>query len=144
MGGPLDGRILPVLVGANGRPPKTYELPVPSGRTAEYRHVYRLDPRPLHSGWACRAAGSTCTSRTEPARRTPLAMEQTERNQPVMTAIACLYSAAAYEDRPDTDGSVPGLPRVTAMMSESHVNFAKNSACSVLRIPLHALCPLVC
>ncbi|GAA0462414.1 hypothetical protein GCM10009544_26100 [Streptomyces stramineus] len=29
MGGPLDGRVLPVLLGATGQPPKTYEVPVP-------------------------------------------------------------------------------------------------------------------
>lgn len=28
-GGPLDGRVLPVLLGPTGRPPKTYEVPVP-------------------------------------------------------------------------------------------------------------------
>ncbi|KUJ64420.1 hypothetical protein ACZ90_57675 [Streptomyces albus subsp. albus] len=29
VGGPLDGRVLPVLVGPTGQPPKTYEIPVP-------------------------------------------------------------------------------------------------------------------
>ncbi|MEV4439612.1 hypothetical protein AB0K09_11400 [Streptomyces sp. NPDC049577] len=29
VGGPMDGRVLPVLVGLNGLPPKTYEIPVP-------------------------------------------------------------------------------------------------------------------
>ncbi|MFF5669501.1 hypothetical protein ACFY8S_05065 [Streptomyces hygroscopicus] len=28
VGGPLDGRVLPVLVGLTGQPPKTYEVPV--------------------------------------------------------------------------------------------------------------------
>lgn len=44
-GGPLDGRVLPVLVSAAGRPPKTYEVPVPggAGRPA-VTHVYRLEP----------------------------------------------------------------------------------------------------
>ncbi|WP_406136664.1 hypothetical protein [Streptomyces sp. NBC_01089] len=28
-GGPLDGRILPVLLGPTGQPPKVYEVPVP-------------------------------------------------------------------------------------------------------------------
>ncbi len=43
MGGPLDGRVLPVLVGPTGRPPKRYEVPVPrpGGRTVL---VYRLEP----------------------------------------------------------------------------------------------------
>jgi hypothetical protein len=45
VGGPLDGRVLPVLVGATGRPPKRYEVPVPGedGRP-ETVHVYRLEP----------------------------------------------------------------------------------------------------
>lgn len=44
-GGPLDGRVLPVSVSAAGRPPKTYEVPVPgdTGRAA-VTHVYRLEP----------------------------------------------------------------------------------------------------
>ncbi|WP_330453838.1 MULTISPECIES: hypothetical protein [unclassified Streptomyces] len=29
VGGPLDGRVLPVLTGATGHPPKWYEVPVP-------------------------------------------------------------------------------------------------------------------
>ncbi len=45
VGGPMDGRVLPVLVGANGRPPKTYEVPVPSAESGtEAVHVYRLEP----------------------------------------------------------------------------------------------------
>lgn len=28
-GGPLDGRVLPVLLGITGHPPKTYRVPVP-------------------------------------------------------------------------------------------------------------------
>ncbi|MEV6790840.1 hypothetical protein AB0M87_02340 [Streptomyces sp. NPDC051320] len=28
-GGPLDGRILPILLGPTGNPPKVYEVPVP-------------------------------------------------------------------------------------------------------------------
>jgi hypothetical protein len=28
-GGPMDGRVLPVLVGPTGHPPKTYRIPVP-------------------------------------------------------------------------------------------------------------------
>ncbi|MFR9754472.1 hypothetical protein [Streptomyces sp. TR06-5] len=47
-GGPLDGRVLPVLVGVTGRPPRTYEVPVPDAdggnRTV---HVYRLEPAAL-------------------------------------------------------------------------------------------------
>ncbi|WP_212908853.1 hypothetical protein [Streptomyces sp. TS71-3] len=29
VGGPLDGRVLPVLLGPTGHPPKTYRVPVP-------------------------------------------------------------------------------------------------------------------
>lgn len=29
MGGPLDGRVLSVLLGATGHPPKVYRIPVP-------------------------------------------------------------------------------------------------------------------
>lgn len=28
-GGPMDGRVLPVLLGITGHPPKTYRIPVP-------------------------------------------------------------------------------------------------------------------
>lgn len=50
MGGPLDGRVLPVLLGPTGRPPKTYEVPVPGsgGGTADGTvYVYRLEPAAL-------------------------------------------------------------------------------------------------
>ncbi|WP_308312415.1 hypothetical protein [Streptomyces sp. ISL-11] len=41
-GGPLDGRVLPVLLGATGHPPKTYEVPVPAeDGGAPAVHVYR-------------------------------------------------------------------------------------------------------
>ncbi|MFI9762017.1 hypothetical protein ACIHFB_29280 [Streptomyces sp. NPDC051963] len=29
-GGPMDGRVLPVLLGVTGHPPKTYRIPVPA------------------------------------------------------------------------------------------------------------------
>lgn len=44
VGGPLDGRVLPVLLGATGRPPAYYEVPVPDpegGQPTTY--VYRLE-----------------------------------------------------------------------------------------------------
>lgn len=46
VGGPLDGRVLPVLTGINGRPPKSYEVPVPEGDEdgRQTVHVYRLEP----------------------------------------------------------------------------------------------------
>ncbi|NLU71950.1 hypothetical protein HCC61_04500 [Streptomyces sp. HNM0575] len=46
VGGPLDGRVLPVLTGINGRPPKRYEVPVPSadGDGPDTVHVYCLEP----------------------------------------------------------------------------------------------------
>ncbi|MFJ9416196.1 hypothetical protein ACIRPT_18725 [Streptomyces sp. NPDC101227] len=57
VGGPLDGRVLPVLVGATGQPPKSYEIPVPNddGRPPTV-HVYRRTPGRvgrlgLPSGW---------------------------------------------------------------------------------------------
>ncbi|MEV4431513.1 hypothetical protein [Streptomyces sp. NPDC049555] len=45
-GGPLDGRVLDVLVGLNGLPPKTYEVPVPAVEpgTAPVVLVYRRVP----------------------------------------------------------------------------------------------------
>ena len=45
VGGPLDGRVLPVLTGLTGRPPATYEVPVPAadGGPATI-HFYRLEP----------------------------------------------------------------------------------------------------
>ncbi|MDB1087577.1 hypothetical protein PJ985_08355 [Streptomyces sp. ACA25] len=44
VGGPLDGRTLPVLLGMTGKPPKTYEVPVPgTGEEPDVVHVYRLE-----------------------------------------------------------------------------------------------------
>ncbi|WP_326596701.1 hypothetical protein [Streptomyces sp. NBC_01803] len=44
VGGPLDGRVLPVLVGPTGKPPRTYEVPVPGADGApETVYVYRLE-----------------------------------------------------------------------------------------------------
>ncbi|MEU2181001.1 hypothetical protein [Streptomyces thermolilacinus] len=44
-GGPLDGRVLPVLTGPTGHPPKWYEVPVPNddGRPPTV-HAYRRVP----------------------------------------------------------------------------------------------------
>jgi hypothetical protein len=44
-GGPLDGRVLPVLVGPTGHPPKWYEVPVPAhdGRPPTV-YAYRREP----------------------------------------------------------------------------------------------------
>ncbi|WP_434596430.1 hypothetical protein [Streptomyces sp. A5-4] len=42
VGGPLDGRVLPVLVGPTGQPPKWYEVPVPDdagGAPTVYAYV---------------------------------------------------------------------------------------------------------
>ncbi|MFF0448336.1 hypothetical protein ACFYT4_18330 [Streptomyces sp. NPDC004609] len=45
IGGPLDGRVLPVLVGATGHPPKWYEIPVPNDDgTPPTVHAYRRVP----------------------------------------------------------------------------------------------------
>ncbi|MGV9938341.1 hypothetical protein [Streptomyces sp. NPDC003401] len=57
-GGPMDGRVLPVLLGPTGHPPKTYRIPVPDaagGPPAVL--VYRRVPRGpggklgLRRGW---------------------------------------------------------------------------------------------
>ncbi|MDI5966751.1 hypothetical protein POF50_030750 [Streptomyces sp. SL13] len=45
VGGPLDGRVLAVLVGPTGRPPKYYRVPVPAtGDAPAGVLVYRLAP----------------------------------------------------------------------------------------------------
>ncbi|MDT0308321.1 hypothetical protein RM780_15315 [Streptomyces sp. DSM 44917] len=45
VGGPLDGMVLPVLVGPTGRPPRVYRVPVPGDPgEPETVHVYRLEP----------------------------------------------------------------------------------------------------
>jgi len=45
-GGPMDGRVLPVLVGPTGQPPKIYRIPVPdAGGGPPTVHVYRRVPR---------------------------------------------------------------------------------------------------
>ncbi|WP_326618466.1 hypothetical protein OG863_14040 [Streptomyces decoyicus] len=57
VGGPLDGRVLPVLVGMTGQPPKTYEVPVPHDDDRPPTvHLYRRVPGRvgrlgLPSGW---------------------------------------------------------------------------------------------
>ncbi|MEU1279118.1 hypothetical protein [Streptomyces sp. NPDC005805] len=44
-GGPLDGRVLPVLTGVTGHPPKWYKVPVPGDDdTPPTVHVYRREP----------------------------------------------------------------------------------------------------
>jgi hypothetical protein len=57
-GGPLDGRVLPILLGPTGHPPKTYKVPVPDAADGPPTVlVYRRAPkgRPgklgLHPGW---------------------------------------------------------------------------------------------
>ncbi|WP_328902388.1 hypothetical protein OHR86_22925 [Streptomyces sp. NBC_00441] len=45
VGGPLDGRVLPVLTGATGHPPKWYEVPVPDAAGGPPTvHAYRRTP----------------------------------------------------------------------------------------------------
>ncbi|MCN9240087.1 hypothetical protein NGF19_04655 [Streptomyces sp. RY43-2] len=58
VGGPLDGRVLPVLVGPTGHPPKTYRVPVPDAAGGPptvlvYRRVEAGRSRRLglHLGW---------------------------------------------------------------------------------------------
>ncbi|WP_327374182.1 hypothetical protein OG393_09410 [Streptomyces sp. NBC_01216] len=44
-GGPLDGRVLPVLTGPTGHPPKWYEVPVPDGDGGPPTlYAYRREP----------------------------------------------------------------------------------------------------
>ncbi|MEU7426674.1 hypothetical protein [Streptomyces sp. NPDC040750] len=45
-GGPMDGRVLPVLLGPTGHPPKTYRIPVPGADGGPPTVlVYRREPR---------------------------------------------------------------------------------------------------
>ncbi|WP_208611469.1 hypothetical protein [Streptomyces bungoensis] len=45
-GGPLDGRVLPVLLGMTGHPPKTYRVPVPDAAGGPPTvYVYHRVPR---------------------------------------------------------------------------------------------------
>ncbi|MGC9540873.1 hypothetical protein [Streptomyces sp. UG1] len=45
-GGPMDGRVLPVLLGITGHPPKTYRIPVPDPHGGPPTVlVYRRVPR---------------------------------------------------------------------------------------------------
>ncbi|MFD6036427.1 hypothetical protein ACFWHF_18130 [Streptomyces griseoincarnatus] len=45
-GGPMDGRVLPVLLGITGHPPKTYRIPVPAREGGPPTVlVYRRVPR---------------------------------------------------------------------------------------------------
>jgi hypothetical protein len=51
-GGPMDGRVLPVLLGMTGHPPRTYRIPVPdpaggSPTVLVYRRVPRHEGRPV-------------------------------------------------------------------------------------------------
>ncbi|WP_317445365.1 hypothetical protein [Streptomyces collinus] len=47
-GGPMDGRVLPVLLGMTGHPPKTYRIPVPDAAGGPPTVlVYRRVPRAL-------------------------------------------------------------------------------------------------
>ncbi|MEU3242994.1 MULTISPECIES: hypothetical protein [unclassified Streptomyces] len=57
-GGPLDGRVLPVLLGLTGHPPKVYRVPVPDAAGGPptvlvYRRVQsgRSKRLGLHQGW---------------------------------------------------------------------------------------------
>jgi hypothetical protein len=43
VGGPLDGRVIEVLVGMTGQPPKVYRVPVP-GPEGERVYVYHRRP----------------------------------------------------------------------------------------------------
>ncbi|MFE5397134.1 hypothetical protein ACFQ9U_21580 [Streptomyces sp. NPDC056568] len=50
-GGPMDGRVLPVLTGMTGHPPKTYRIPVPDPHGGPPTVlVYRRVPRDARGG----------------------------------------------------------------------------------------------
>ncbi|WP_225846328.1 hypothetical protein [Streptomyces sp. HPF1205] len=44
VGGPLDGRVLEVMVGLTGQPPKVYPVPVPQPDGSERVYVYVRTP----------------------------------------------------------------------------------------------------
>jgi hypothetical protein len=47
VGGPLDGRVLDVLVGMTGQPPRVYTVPVPAREDEpEREYVYHREPSP--------------------------------------------------------------------------------------------------
>jgi hypothetical protein len=47
VGGPLDGRVLDVLVGVTGQPPRVYTVPVPQPEGGpEREYVYHREPSP--------------------------------------------------------------------------------------------------
>ncbi|MYV38878.1 hypothetical protein GT030_08330 [Streptomyces sp. SID1328] len=60
-GGPMDGRVLPVLLGPTGHPPKTYRIPVPDAaggpptvlvyRRTPRGHTVGVPPRKLSRAW---------------------------------------------------------------------------------------------
>ncbi|MGP4051359.1 hypothetical protein [Streptomyces sp. 2A115] len=57
-GGPLDGRVLPILLGPTGHPPKVYRVPVPDAAGGPptvlvYRRVQAATSKRLglHQGW---------------------------------------------------------------------------------------------
>ncbi|WP_405916130.1 MULTISPECIES: hypothetical protein [unclassified Streptomyces] len=57
-GGPLDGRVMPVLLGITGHPPKIYRIPVPDPAGGKpsvlvYRRVQAATSKRLglHQGW---------------------------------------------------------------------------------------------
>ncbi|MER5255549.1 MULTISPECIES: hypothetical protein [unclassified Streptomyces] len=58
VGGPLDGRVLPILLGPTGHPPKVYRVPVPDEAGGPptvlvYRRAARAGGKRLglHQGW---------------------------------------------------------------------------------------------
>ncbi|CAM5238198.1 hypothetical protein SALBM311S_11588 [Streptomyces alboniger] len=63
-GGPMDGRVLPVLLGPTGHPPKTYRIPVPDAAGGPPTVlVYQRVPRGHSKRLGLPRAGSTCTTR---------------------------------------------------------------------------------
>ena len=76
VGGPLDGRVLPVLVGPTGHPPKVYRVPVPDAAGGPptvlvYRRVAGARSRRLglHLGWTYAYDPDSSASAGSGARR---------------------------------------------------------------------------
>lgn len=47
VGGPLDGRVIEVLVGMTGQPPRVYTVPVPTPEGGPgHTYVYHREPSP--------------------------------------------------------------------------------------------------
>jgi hypothetical protein len=85
----MDGRVLPVLVGPTGHPPKTYRIPVPDAHGGPptvlvYRRVPRGHSRRLGTprGWKYEFDPAGEARRTGPGRRWPWSGPDTRPSDP--------------------------------------------------------------